>query len=129
MSAATQIAPQGFMPYEDAAEYLGITVSALRQAVSAGNLHPHKFPHIARKYLTRQQLDDYRAGKHRQAVDPRTTPTSGQGAVALAEALASAASGPLLEGWRETRKGLTAVAIASVFQAQGISLDPKCLAG
>lgn len=141
MSTATTPAPQDFLTYEEAADYLGITVSALRQAISGEKLRPHKFPHNSRKYLTRQQLDDYRAGKHRRTVTPSSSASSpaaldNAASAAAAEAYAHGASRPLLEGWRElldgwreTRKGLTAVAIASVFQAQGIEIDPKRLAG
>lgn len=141
MSTATTPAPQDFLTYEEAADYLGITVSALRQAISGEKLRPHKFPHNSRKYLTRQQLDDYRAGKHRHAAAPGPFPagvTRGASSAPMASAdelgaRIQAASGPTRDALHDGLEKLTAIAVAVVLGEMpvqnGQPLDPKHWAG
>lgn len=140
MSTATTPAPHDLLTYEEAAAYLGVTVHAIRHAVSLGNLKSRKFPRDARKYLSRQQLDDYRAGIHRHAaaVTPApsaqdvVSPEAMAEAVNMAEAINMAAL-PFLELAEKVAgiaKPMSEAVIASLrAHAQGDANSPKVSAG
>lgn len=56
---------EDLLTYEQAAEYLGVGIDAVKAAIQRKALHPVKKPRILNKFLQRGELDDYRAGKLR----------------------------------------------------------------
>lgn len=152
MSTPTSASPSDLLTYEDAAALLGISVGAVKRAVSMGKLHPRRFPGTNRKYLDRTDvltypdrrnapLSDAAPIKRHRGVGASTDASASQGlpdAAQLRE-LAGALSGPTLEAFREAmstaRHGVGSLAqiafgvalgtsgMASM--AGGAALDPK----
>lgn len=65
--------PTGLLTCVEAAQLLGVTPSAIQQAISRGALHPLKLPRRRHKYLRREELLRYQGiGRHGRPVSDGT---------------------------------------------------------
>jgi len=121
--------------YQQAAELLGVTYSAVAQAVGNQRLHPTRIPGSKFKYLHRGEVMAYRDRDRSAAINPTTTPVespmlSADALSALVDSLGASTGQEIRNAGRDVINGIITARVALLQVATGgqVTADPKLLA-